>query len=341
MRIFPASKYQLKASVNDINDKINKKFKDSQQTLSQNQAELKELISDDFVLIHNTLNQMMGYINSQSTELEQTRRMLTNLEKENLELRKILEIYNTDFQKKQNQLDKQISTGLSLQQETLGFVQENNWGIIFNNTIAESDWLKQTNFSLGRWAIGYQCAYVLFRVLDEIQPQSILELGLGQSTKFIGQYASFNPDTDHMIIENNPDWINFFEKNYEITNNSKIIQCDWVFSDYESVEHVRIFKGFDDAIQGKKFDLIMIDAPLGGDMPELARIDVLKNIPECLNSSFVILLDDLERSGEKNTFGLMQEKLLESNISFETGIYKGKKHVGVIVSPDFKFLTTM
>jgi len=39
--------------------------------------------------------------------------------------------------------------------------------MVFNNTIIGSTWLKSTAFSFGRWVIGYECAYVLSRVLND------------------------------------------------------------------------------------------------------------------------------------------------------------------------------
>lgn len=62
---------------------------------------------------------------------------------------------------------------------------ENVWANIFNNTISNSPWLKDKSFSPGRWGVGYAYLYVMYRVLNEIRPRRILELGLGQSTRMI------------------------------------------------------------------------------------------------------------------------------------------------------------
>ena len=63
--------------------------------------------------------------------------------------------------------------------------RENEWAAIFNNTIHDSTWLKDRSFSPGRWAVGYQFLYVMYRILNEIKPERILELGLGQSTRML------------------------------------------------------------------------------------------------------------------------------------------------------------
>lgn len=266
------------------------------------------------------------------------------LEKQNDALLK----YNVALEEANQQLKflkHEITTfnkkSINLQEETLGYTRENNWGLVFNNTIDDCDWLKERAFSLGRWAIGYQCAYVLFRVLDEVRPGKILELGLGQSTKFLGQYASNNQGIKHMVVESDPSWIDFFKNNYELSNNSNIVHCDWGFCDYKGVKGVRVFDGFGEKIVGQKFNLIMIDAPFGGDMKEYSRIDVLQHLPDCIEDSFIIMIDDVERHGEENTFNEMKMKLEEAGILFATGVYRGKKSVGVIVSENLKFVLTM
>ena len=60
----------------------------------------------------------------------------------------------------------------------------------FHDTIKQSKWYKDQSLSLGEMAIDYGTAYVLYRVLDKMNPSSILEFGLGQSSKLIHQYAN-------------------------------------------------------------------------------------------------------------------------------------------------------
>lgn len=67
---------------------------------------------------------------------------------------------------------------------------------------------------------------------------------------------------------------------------------------YSKPDELRIIA--ENAFQGKTFDLILIDAPLGADMKQYSRIAVLESLPECLAEQFVIMIDDTDRSGEKN-----------------------------------------
>ena len=87
-------------------------------------------------------------------------------------------------------LAKTVERARSQAADSARHASEAVWAQIFNNTISESLWLKDKTFSPGRWAVGYPYLYVMYRVLNETRPKRILELGLGQSTRMIAQYAA-------------------------------------------------------------------------------------------------------------------------------------------------------
>ena len=220
-------------------------------------------------------------------------------------------------------------------------ISEAVWAEIYNSTITKSRWLKDKAFSPGRWAVGYPYLYVMYRILNEVQPQNILELGLGQSTKMIGQYTSYYKRVHHQVVEHDPEWIDFFKKNYSLSERTKLIQLNREFVPYKEAEKVRVFKDFSQTFKGQKFDFISIDAPLGGDMKEYARIDVLQMIPACLAEDFIIMIDDCERSGEKRTVMEMERVLQENQILYRKGKYSGKKDCIVIAANALKFVCSM
>ena len=220
-------------------------------------------------------------------------------------------------------------------------ISEAVWAEIYNSTITKSRWLKDKAFSPGRWAVGYPYLYVMYRILNEVQPQNILELGLGQSTKMIGQYTSYYKRVHHQVVEHDPEWIDFFKKNYSLSERTKLIQLNREFVSYKEAEKVRVFKDFSQTFKGQKFDFISIDAPLGGDMKEYARIDVLQMIPTCLAEDFIIMIDDCERSGEAHTVMEMERVLQENQILYKKGKYSGKKDCIVIASNALKFVCSM
>jgi len=215
------------------------------------------------------------------------------------------------------------------------------WAETFNNVISGSTWLKNTAFSPGRWAVGYPVLYVMYRVLNEAHPKRILELGLGQSTRMIGQYAANYEDVEHIVVEHDPEWIAFFKNDFELSERTEILQLDREMVPYKEAEAVRVFKGFREALAGKKFDFIFIDAPLGGDMPQYARIDVLGLLSECLSEDFAVLIDDFDRRGEKRTFYAMKDILMKNGVPCATSGYEENKKCAILTSQSWKFLSTL
>ena len=211
---------------------------------------------------------------------------------------------------------------------------------IFNNMIQSSTWLKDTAFMPGRWAVGYQYLYAMYRILDEFKPQSILEMGLGQSTKLISQYAGCKSDVSHYVVENSKEWIDFYSNSNVLPVQTKIKYLPIKMETFADTE-VRVYEGFEECFKNMTFDCISIDAPLGGDMKKYARIDILSIIPKCLAKQFVIVVDDYNREQEKNMVKLLEEKLHKSNIQYKKGIYSGSKDVLIITSIDNAYLCTM
>ncbi len=238
-------------------------------------------------------------------------------------------------QLKREETEKQQEQQLRAEKEAL-------FASIFNNTIEGSGWLKDKSFSPGRWAVGYPYLYVCYRILNEIQPKHILELGLGQSTKLIGQYAASREDCRHTVVEHDADWISFWQKNGTVLSpQTNILQMELEDSKFRG-KNVVIYQDFAEKLRGQKFHLISIDAPFGGVAGSVyARVDILDLIPECLEESFIILVDDANRIGELNMVKVLMKKLKEREIPFRKAVYSGMKDMYMIVSEDLKFLCTL
>jgi len=212
------------------------------------------------------------------------------------------------------------------------------WADVFHDTIIESKWLKYKNFSFGRSAIGYNFAYVLYRVLDETHPKSILELGLGQSTHMVMQYNSFM-QADHICVEQNEKWLEFWNRNNKVSKYSNILLMPVISKAYKD-DNVLVYDGFE-KFKEKKFDLFIIDAPLQPDTIKYRRIDILSIIPDSLDDNWVIIFDDCQRLPDQNAVKEVVNLLNYNKIEFHEGIYRGSKDVYVIVSKELQFLTTL
>lgn len=218
------------------------------------------------------------------------------------------------------------------------------WANIFHDTIKGSKWLPYDfPFSPGRAAMGYPALYVLYRILDELKPRSVLELGLGQSTKMISMYNRHAEKCKHFIVEHDKEWMDFFREHFCVPDTTEMVHLDIVDTLIELDDgqkcNLTKYVGFPEAVGNKKYDFICIDGPYGFRSPVFSRIDVLGILPQCLSDSFVIMMDDTERNGEKNTAQLIIQTLVDSGIDCSMYTYSGNKDTSIIYSKDYSFLS--
>lgn len=241
--------------------------------------------------------------------------------------------------------EKLLNTIICNQRALFNQNRELIYANIFHDTIKGSEWLP-SDFSMspGNAALGYPALYVLYRILNEFHPKSILETGLGQSTKIISLYNRWHEDCHHVVVEHDHSWIDFFMNHFKVPQSTEIVELPItdVMLDFDgNLSNVTVYEGFADRFVEKKFDFMCIDGPFGFRSPCYARVDLFGILPECLAESFVILLDDCNRDGERNTLNLISELLKEKSIPHSKNIYFGEKGTGIIVSDDLAFLCSL
>lgn len=209
------------------------------------------------------------------------------------------------------------------------FLNEIKYANVFNDTIKDSKWLTNKSFSSNNGAANYSFLYVLYRILDEIQPKSILEFGLGQTTKMTSQYVSFFNNSDLTVVEDDKQWIDYFCNLLKLSNNINILHCDKENILIDSFKCWK-YKNVNDLIDNKLFDFIIIDGPIGynQEYPRSNILDLIDNLAD----DFVIILDDYDRKGEQNTSNKLFDLLKKKNIKFNKIIFKGLKNQLVIFS---------
>lgn len=225
--------------------------------------------------------------------------------------------------------------------ESQGLAEESVWAQIFNNTIVGSSWLRDVPLSPGRWAVGYPYLYVLYRALDETNPDSILDLGLGQSTKMIASYVAANPSAHHTVVEHDLNWIDFFKQRNSLSKGTELVHLPLIETAFLDDDAVSAYGGFETRLAGMKFGLISIDGPFGYKAKRYSRADIVKLLPDCLADSFVIMTDDFDRPGERATVDVIKRVLNENSIPFRSGVYSGKKQLSILTSEDLGFLCSM
>jgi hypothetical protein len=239
-------------------------------------------------------------------------------------------------------MDNTVSTTYDRTRLTLRTAQEAVWSSVFHDTVEGSVWFTDRALSPGRWAVGYPFLYVMYRVLDEVKPSSILEIGLGQSTKVSAQYVMHSDSVDHIVVEHDVEWIASFRANYVLPAGTHVQQLDLTTVEMgEDPSPVLRYADFKHALGGAKYDFILIDGPFGNRAVAYSRVDVLDLIPGSLADRFIIMLDDYNRPGEQRAATEIAKALDAAGIAYETATYTGEKVLWVATSPDLKFYTSL
>lgn len=221
-------------------------------------------------------------------------------------------------------------------------IQNQNQTIInaqlFRGIIQDSDWLKYKSFAPGGSAVDNAGLYTLYRILNDMKPNKILEFGLGQSSKMVHQYANYFQNTYALTVEHDPDWTNFFCSGLDKNITTNIIHLDLETISYKEKQTLT-YKKIDE-LDTKSFDFIIIDGPFGS--LNYSRSQIINIVKRGLPERFCIYMDDTERKGEQETINEIIDILNLKNIKHHVKKYSGEKmgHT-VICSSGLYFLTTL
>lgn len=210
---------------------------------------------------------------------------------------------------------------------------------VFSDSIRDVSWIQNRSFSPHGSAANYSFLYILFRILDDFNPSSIIEFGMGQSTKLTSQYAAYkNTKSRLRIVENDLNWIEIFKKFIPDVENIKILNVpveERIFKMHKTTG----YKDLKSVLGDDKFDLVIVDGPLG--RSHFSRISVLDLLSKNLSDTFVILLDDCDRIGEQETVEEIKKTLDKNKIEYGIAYYSGTKDQIIIYSKKLNFLKSI
>lgn len=243
-------------------------------------------------------------------------------------LKKLLE----EFRDRTERLYKQ-------DQQILDLELELEWSNIFHDTIADKPWLTTLSISPGRWAANYSLLYILTRILNDYKPKTIIEFGLGESSKVIDLFIkNIITDGKHLILEHDKNWTSHFKSRYQFQAHNQIIELEL---------NKHSVKGFSTnsyndirAVIENDADLYLVDGPLGSD--RYSRYDIFLLAEKFTNASeFIIIIDDYNRAGEKDTVFDLLQLFKEKQLKVYTGEYKGNKSQILIATEMYKYSVSM
>lgn len=225
------------------------------------------------------------------------------------------------------------------QETTHKLLNEILWAQRFHDSIRGKSALESQNLYIGRWAGNYTLFYIINKVLSDYKPPRILELGLGESSKFISTYVrNYLNETTHHIVEHDANWVEIFNKSYELYSKSEIITCPLTKRSIKG-HLVNSYSDFKKNVH-ESYDLYLVDGPFGSE--PYSRYDIISLVEEfTIDSEFIIIFDDYNRIGEKNTVDDLLSILKNKNIDFINVVYSGQKSVAVIASNNYRYLSTL
>ena len=212
---------------------------------------------------------------------------------------------------------------------------ELRWGHIYNDTIRDKEWLKNLSVSPSKWAGNYSFLYILVRILSEYKPKSIIELGLGESSKIVSSFLTNELQSSTcLIIEHDLGWKEAFRLRFELGANSKVLHLP-IKSKIIKGFQVNCYHNIEEKVDGI-YDLYIIDGPFGS--LRYSRYDICL-LAERLsrNDEFIIVIDDYNRIGEKETADHLISLLTAKGIKTHTGTCEGAKSQIIIATEKHRF----
>lgn len=127
-----------------------------------------------------------------------------------------------------------------------GVSRELLWAQIWHDTAKGCEWLGEDfGVSPGRWAVGYDYLYVMTRVLEELRPKNVLDIGLGISTSLLSRYFDYYKydNGKHVVIEHDESWINFYTQRHKISDCTQISNSPLIEKTLKVIilKHIKIF----------------------------------------------------------------------------------------------------
>jgi len=217
--------------------------------------------------------------------------------------------------------------------------KELEWAHIYHDSIRDKAWLSNLSLNIGRWAGNYSFFYLLNRVLNDYKPKSILEFGLGESSKVISTYLDhYLKESYHTIIEQDEIWRDAFNDRFALSSRSTV--------QIHPLEKKTV-KGFETNGYGKieesiseKYDLYLVDGPFGS--KNYSRYDIVRILKDIdKRDEFIIILHHFNRKGEKQTYNDLLELFKRKEIEVYQGFYEGNKSVAVLGTQKYRFVKSL
>ncbi len=184
-----------------------------------------------------------------------------------------------------------------------------------------------------------------FKILRLCQPQRVLELGSGQTTKLLSCYAKENSTAFLLTLEQDETWVNILKPQLVHDYRHAPLQpTQFTCNGSQLALDTKWYAEQPELLAGG-FDYMLIDGPdnntPGTSFYPYSRSGILKYLPTLLAPSFVLVFDDAERYGEIMTIQACEAILKAAGTQYRCFSVHGIKTQVVFCSPDRSFLRSV
>jgi len=145
-------------------------------------------------------------------------------------------------------------------------------------------------------------------------------------------------ESSHTIIEQSDGWNKSFNERFQLSNRSSVEILPLVQKNVKGFK-TDGYKNIENFITDK-YDLYIADGPFGS--PNYSRYDIVELVKK-LNKEdeFILIFDDVERPGEKETFEELKKVFKEKGIKVYYNLYEGRKSVAVFGTEKYRFVKSL
>jgi hypothetical protein len=167
-------------------------------------------------------------------------------------------------------------------------------------------------------AANYSLLYLILRIGTEFQPESVLDVGAGQSSLLWSMLHRRGLVGDVLTLENDADWGARIGAQVDhrvlVTPLQQLSVAGRSTMTYE----------WDAAFQDRSFDVIVCDGPRG--VRRHSRCGILSVLEgRRLRDDFALILDDAERAGEQDTIGAIHKRLQADGVPYAANVVRAAK----------------
>ena len=175
-------------------------------------------------------------------------------------------------------------------------------------------------------AANYSLLYLILRIGSEFQPQSVLDIGAGQSTLLWAMLQRRGLVGEVLTLENDAEW--GARIGAQVTHQVLITPLRPAKIGGRSVTTY----DWAAAKAGRRFDVMVCDGPRG--TPRDSRRGVLSTLDD-LPTDFALVLDDAERAGEQDTVAAIHSRLQADKVDYAVGVVRAAKTQAVFAAGRF------